>query len=110
MPEKPKRLFYTGGHDAEGRPLEWFAAGVRGEGIPARDLDEADIAQLSDETIALITSARAGGAKPLYQVTEPRSRDDEAPPAVALAEANGVPAPTGSAEAPAGRESEKKRR
>lgn len=50
---RPKALKFQGKNDPNGY---YFA------GVPARDLDEADIAQLDDETLKTIT----GGDKPLY--------------------------------------------
>jgi hypothetical protein len=66
--EKPKRLFYLGGITRD--PNDGLP------GIPARDLDEADIALLSDEQIeeALTEPPFAEGSPyrgALYQVSQP---------------------------------------
>ncbi len=63
MPERPKALFYVGQTNAEGRPTEYFP------GVPARDLDEADIASLSDGQVA------EAAASSLYQKSKPGSRE-----------------------------------
>ena len=69
---RPKELLFKGGHDAQGRPLRWFA------GVPARTLREADIAALDDATLANIT----GGDKPVYVDPDKKEEppEDEAPP------------------------------
>jgi hypothetical protein len=59
---RAKRLKFTGRYDANGQPDRWFS------GIPARDLDEREVKQLSDEDYATIT----GGDSPLYVDAEPR--------------------------------------
>jgi hypothetical protein len=88
--EKPKRLFYLGGITRapdEGLP-----------GIPARDLDEADIANLSEEQIeeALTEPPFAEGSPyrgALYQVSQPtRGGKPVTPAATRTTEpASGVP-------------------
>jgi hypothetical protein len=72
--DRPDRLFFAGEYDAQGRPLEFFAA------VPARDLDEADIAALTDGQLADITGAPEG-RRPLYQKTKPANRDEDSPAA-----------------------------
>jgi hypothetical protein len=66
--ERPTHLYYQGGISRD--PNDGLP------GIPARDLDEADIATLSDEQIAdaLATPPFAEGSPysgPLYQVSQP---------------------------------------
>ncbi len=67
--ERAKALYFTGSYDANGQPLEYFAA------VPARDLDESDIGGLRDETYQDITGAPTG-RKPLYQKTRPSNAAD----------------------------------
>ena len=62
MSKRPERLQYTGRHG------EYFV------GVPARDLDETDIAALSDAQIADITANNPTTGKPLYR--EPAKRGD----------------------------------
>ena len=66
---RPKRLWWIGERDAEGRPLEFFGAvpGVR-EPIPATDLDEAATAALTEEQWACIESP---AGKRLYSASKP---------------------------------------
>jgi hypothetical protein len=68
MPDKPNRLYYVGDRDIQGRPFEYY------EGVPARDLEPEDVALLDDATVKMITSDRPGGAKALYQRSEPSGR------------------------------------
>lgn len=53
---RPTKLRFTSGYTTEGEPLRFFA------NIPARDLDEGDIAALDEAAIKNIT----GGPDPLY--------------------------------------------
>lgn len=58
--ERPKELFFIGPiHPVTGEPASWI------NGIPARDLDETDIAQLSDDDLKTVE------ASGLYQKTKP---------------------------------------
>lgn len=59
MSKRPERLTYTG------KQGESFA------GVPRRNLDEQDIARLSDATLAEITTPHPGTGRPLYR--EPKS-------------------------------------
>lgn len=59
MSGRPDRLTYTG----DG--TQFYA------GVPKRDLDAADIANLSDEQIAAITAPNPGTGKALYRVEKP---------------------------------------
>lgn len=54
---RPKRLYWIGERDRDGLPLEYFGAmpGVR-DPIPAMDLDEAEVAALTEEQWACIES------------------------------------------------------
>lgn len=61
MATRAKALHFVGQRDHDGRPLEYFAF------VPARDLDEAEIASLTDEQYDAIT----GGASPLYAADRP---------------------------------------
>ena len=58
---RAKTLRFTGKYDANGQPDRWF------NGVPARDLDAAEVAALSDEEYANIT----GGPTPLYVAPKP---------------------------------------
>jgi hypothetical protein len=86
--EKPKRLYYLGGITRapdEGLP-----------GIPARDLDEADIANLSEEEIeeALTEPPFAEGSPyrgALYQVSAPSGKRAEDAAKRTVAPASGTP-------------------
>lgn len=69
MTDRAKSLYFTGTYDANGQPLEYFAA------VPARDLDDSDIVALTDEQYADITGAPEG-RKPLYQPSKPRTQND----------------------------------
>lgn len=62
--ERPKRLYYTG-------------EGERYAGVPASDLDEAQIARLSDEKLANIMKVPRGARRALYQVSKPSDRQEE---------------------------------
>lgn len=69
MPSKrPSALFFTGEYDVTGQPLEYFAT------VPARDLDEQDIANLTDEQLAMIQTERGEGRPALYASSEPKNR------------------------------------
>lgn len=57
---RAKALKFTGRYDASGQPDRWFS------GIPARNLDAAEVKGLSDEEYANAT----GGADPLYVADE----------------------------------------
>lgn len=63
MPKRPSKLKFSGRMGADGVPVEFFAD------VPARDLEEADIALLSDERLAEIQTAPEG-RKPLYRAVE----------------------------------------
>lgn len=80
---RPKRLYFIGARDADGRPLEFFGGvpGVR-EPIPAMDLDESDTAALSEEQWACIESP---AGKRLYSGTAPGRSTTPSPPAVTSA-------------------------
>lgn len=65
MSTRPERLHYTGRHG------EFFV------GVPRRNLDARDIAQLTDAQIADITAPNPATGKPLYVAPEPKK---EAPP------------------------------
>lgn len=54
---RASKLHFVGQRDQDGRPLEYFAF------VPARDLDEAEIASLTDEQYDAMT----GGENPLYR-------------------------------------------
>ena len=58
---RASKLHFVGQRDHDGRPLEYFAF------VPARDLDEGDIASLTDEQYDAMT----GGASPLYAAAKP---------------------------------------
>lgn len=68
MSPREERLFYTG----DGT---YYLPG-----IPARDLDAADIAALSDRSYADAVTANPATGKPLYQKTRPAGREREARP------------------------------
>lgn len=72
---RPKALKFTG----KGDPNGYFFPGV-----PARDLTEADIAQLDDETLKQIT----GGDKPLYVAPKPKAEPKREEPKKAEAPAD----------------------
>lgn len=63
MPKRPSKLKFAGQKGADGMPVAFFAD------VPARDLEEADIALLSDERLAEIQTAPEG-RKPLYKAVE----------------------------------------
>lgn len=89
--ERPARLYFVGERDPHtGQALEYF-----GE-VPARDLEPEDMANLSDEQVARITSAPEG-RRPLYQVTKPAGRDEKpkAPEPAPAAEPKAEPAKGG---------------
>ncbi len=65
--ERADKLFFTGEFDANGQPLTYFAA------VPARDLDESDIAALTDDQYRDVTASK------LYQKSKPSGREAEAP-------------------------------
>lgn len=69
---RPTALKFLGAYldfgDGRKQPDRWLA------NIPARDLDEADIAQLSDEQLANAT----GGPNPLYREVKAKT-ETEAP-------------------------------
>ncbi len=69
--ERADKLFFTGEFDANGQPLTYFAA------VPARDLDETDIAALTDDQYRDVTASK------LYQKSRPSGRDTDAPAAKA---------------------------
>lgn len=68
MAERAKHLKFVGGYTAYGMPRRYYAD------IPARDLDEHDIARLSDEQYARALA----GDRPVYQERK-RTPHDEAP-------------------------------
>lgn len=84
--ERPANLYFKGGYDATGQPLEFFG-GVPGEydPIPARDLGPDDTALLTEAQWKVLDSDTG---KRLYQKTEPANRDTET---AALAEADPNP-------------------
>jgi hypothetical protein len=106
MPDRPSKLYFTGERDAAGNPTEFFGVVPEtGEAVPARDLDEGDLAQLSDRTIKVITGERAGGRPPLYQKSEPASRRaDEAPKAAKAAKKSTAKKPAAAAKRTAGKQ------
>jgi len=61
MANRATRLHFVGPRDHDGRPLEFFAF------VPARDLDEGEIASLTDEQYAAMTE----GDAPLYVEERP---------------------------------------
>lgn len=44
---RPKTLKFIGPRDANGAPLEWFGANAERDGIPASDMDEAAVSELT---------------------------------------------------------------
>ena len=76
-PARASRLYYTGG--------TLRGVGEHFPNVPARDLEEDDIARLSDERYAEITGAPPG-RPPLYR-PEPVAEDEAAdPPAIVYGE------------------------
>lgn len=69
--ERPKRLYFTGHRDAMGVPIEWFGPvpGVR-DGIPAKDLDSDETAQLTEAQWEAIESP---AGRRLYSGEKPES-------------------------------------
>jgi len=60
-PARPERLYWCGPVDHSGKPLMWL------DGVPTRDLDADDIANLSDDQI------EATVALGLYSQTAPKA-------------------------------------
>ena len=65
MSDRPKALYYAGDGS------EFFA------GVPARDLDEADVAALTDDQLRDVTADNPRTGKPLYLTTKPTASDRE---------------------------------
>jgi hypothetical protein len=61
--KRPERLLFKGKKGADGRPVAYYP------GVPARNLEAADIARLSDEQIKDITAGEA----PMYVAPEPKA-------------------------------------
>lgn len=73
---KPTRLRFVGAitetKDADGNvvrrePDRWY------EGVPARDLEEADLVDLDAAQIKVLTGPQAGGGPPLYVDDSPKA-------------------------------------
>lgn len=58
---RASKLHFVGQRDQDGRPLEYFAF------VPARDLEEDEIASLTDDQY----EAMIGGETPLYRADAP---------------------------------------
>lgn len=78
---KPTRLRFVGAitetKDQDGnvirrQPDRWY------EGVPARDLDESDLADMDAARIKMLTGPQADGGKPLYVDDSPKA---DMPPA-----------------------------
>lgn len=78
---KPTRLRFVGAitetKDADGNvvrrePDRWY------EGVPARDLDESDLASFDAAQIKVLTGPQAGGGKPLYVDDSPADESAKA--------------------------------
>lgn len=67
MSDRPKRLYYTG----------------RGAipGVPRRDLEERDVARLSDAKLVDVMGKHPRSGRATYQVTKPGGRAADTPPA-----------------------------
>ena len=90
---RPTELYFKGGYDATGQPLEFFG-GVPGEydPIPARDLGPDDTALLTEAQWKVLDSDTG---KRLYQKTEPAARSSEG-----TASSSTTPNPPGATNAP----------
>lgn len=74
--KRAEKLYFKGKKGPDGQPLEYFA------GVPARTLEEGDIARLGDEQYKEITGVGPGG-KRLYV---PKDDDGDGVPEAARAE------------------------
>lgn len=70
MARRPEKLRYTGDVDARGKPLRFFY------GVPARNLDEKDIAKLTDEQVKDIMADPKNGSGALYVEPGSSKQDD----------------------------------
>lgn len=67
MSDRPSRLYFTGDPAVATIP-----------GVPARDLDAADVAVLTEREYRDATAKHPGTGKALYQRTRPKDRTDDA--------------------------------